>query len=277
MTDTHTSAVPAPRHADSEPTPARRRRVYSVINQKGGSTKTTTSINLGAALAARGLRVRVIDTDPQEGSATHWLPPTDRDQIGRGLLDVYADERNLDQATSRTTVPNLYIVPSWTSLRAVEKERDAGSELVLRAALAASEAPIDVEIVDCPHTLDVLAIGATGAADELIIPVQASELDVVGMEELLKMVKKVRARINPDLTIAAIIVGRVKGNSGFDKALLEGFKRDYPDAVVGSVVDSVRMREATAAHQPITVYEPSGRAARDFLGIADQLIARGES
>lgn len=274
MTEAHTAAVPTPRHADSTDTPAQRRRIYSVINQKGGSTKTTTSINLGSALAATGLRVRIIDTDPQEGSATHWLPPTD--VVGRGLLDVYTDERNLDQATSRTTVPNLYVVPSWTSLRAVEKERDAGSELVLRAALAQSEAPIDVEIVDCPHTLDVLAIGATGAADELIIPVQASELDVVGMEELLKMVKKVRARINPDLTIAAIIVGRVKGNSGFDRALLEGFRRDYPEAVVGSVVDSVRMREATAAHQPINVYEPGGRAARDFAAIAEQLIARGE-
>ncbi|MBM0201940.1 ParA family protein [Micromonospora sp. STR1s_5] len=276
MTEAQTAAVPAPRQADSTDTPARRRLIYSVINQKGGSTKTTTSINLGAALAALGLRVRVIDSDPQEGSATHWLPPVDIDQVGRGLLDVYTDERNLDQATSRTIVPNLYIVPSWTSLRSVEKDRDAGSELVLRAALAQSTAPIDVEIVDCPHTLDVLAIGATSAADELIIPVQASELDVVGMEELLKMVKKVRSRINPHLTIAAIIVGRVKGNSGIDRALLEGFRRDYPDAIVGSVVDSVRMRESTAAHKPITVYEPSGPAARDFMAIAKQLKSRGE-
>lgn len=245
---------------------------YAVINQKGGSTKTTTAVNVAAALVDMGYRVRLIDTDPQEGSATHWLPPAD--DVGGGLLDVYEDKRNLDQATSRTTVPGLFLVPSWTSLRVVERTREPGSELVLRTALSLSEAPIDVEVIDCPHTLDILAIGAIAAADELIVPVQASELDVVGMEELTELVRKVRNRMNPDLTIGAVVVGRTKGASGFDRQLLDSFRETYPDAVVTGVVDSVRMREATAAHQPITVYEPKGRPAKQFAELAGNLVAR---
>lgn len=247
------------------------RMQLAVINQKGGSTKTTTAVNLAAALAARGLSVRLIDSDPQAGSATYWLPP--QDDVGEGLVEVYRDKLTIDEVTSRTTVDRLYLVPSWTSLREVERNRDPGSELVLRSALNQSTAPIDVDIIDSPHTLDVLAVGAVAAVDGLVVPVQASGLDVVGMGELLEMVATVRRRINPDLRIAAVVVGRVKGRNAFDSQLLESFRHTYPDSVVAPIADSVRMREATEAHTPINLYEPRGRCAGDFATLADAVLA----
>jgi chromosome partitioning protein len=240
-----------------------------VINQKGGSTKTTTSINLAAALVARGRAVRVTDMDPQEGSSTHWLPP--QIDVGSGLHDVFNDQATIDEATSTTTVENLYLVPSYPGLREVEMKRLAGSELVMRAALAASTAPVDVEILDCPHSMDVLAIAGIAAATDLIIPVQASSLDVVGMGELLELAATVKRRMNPQLRIAAIVVGRTKGRSGFDARLLEKFRVEYPEAVVLPISDSVRMRQATNAHTPINLFEPSGRAAADFAALAEAL------
>ncbi len=244
-------------------------RIFAVINQKGGATKTTTSVNLGGALVDRGRSVRVIDVDPQVGSSTHWLEP--QLDVGGGLFDVFEDTKTLDEATATTVVDRLYLVPSYPSLRQVEMTRPAGTELVLQTAVRESTAPVDYDILDCPHSMDVLAIAGIAAATDLIIPVQASSLDVVGMGELLDLAAKVRKRLNPSLRIAAIVVGRSKGRTSFDTNLLADFREQYPDAVVLPVRDSVRMREATNAHLPITVFEPAGGVAGDFRDLAAAL------
>lgn len=119
--------------------------------------------------------------------------------------------------------------------------------------------------------MDVLSIAGIAAATDLIIPAQASSLDVVGMGELLELAGTVKRRLNPDLRIAAIVVGRTKGKSGFDANLLASFRQEYPDAIVLPVSDSVRMREATNAHTPINLFEPAGRATADFRALADAL------
>lgn len=119
--------------------------------------------------------------------------------------------------------------------------------------------------------MDVLSIAGIASATDLIIPVQASLLDVVGMSELINLAGMVKKRLNPELRIAAIVVGRTKGNSAFDRTLLSGFEQEYTDAVVLPVNDSVRMREATKAHAPINLFEPQGRAAADFRALADAL------
>jgi chromosome partitioning protein len=249
------------------------RRTIAVINQKGGSTKTTTSVNLAAALVAMGRKVRVTDLDPQKGSSTHWLTPAT--DAGQGLLRVFHDEATLDEATAKTSVDNLWIVPSYQTLRDIERSRPAGTEVVMRTALAQSTAPVDYDILDCPHSMDVLAISGMAAVRELVIPVQASELDVVGMGELMALAGTIRKRLNPGLAVSALVVGRVKGRSGFDADLLAAFREQHPDAVVLPIADTVKMREATAAHLPINLYEPNGRATQDFAALAAALDERG--
>jgi cellulose biosynthesis protein BcsQ/intein/homing endonuclease len=240
---------------------------------------TTTAVNLGAAFAEMGLTVRVIDADPQAGSVTHWLPP--QQEVETGLLEVYktllygTGNLTIDHVTSLTTVENLLIVPSWTSMRVVEQDRLAGADQVLRRALAGSDAEVNIDIIDAPHTLDVIAVGAIAAADEIIIPLQASDLDTVGMQELLDVLDRVQRLMDrPDLRIAAIVVGRTKPNSIFDTQLIEGFRDAYPGAVIGSVPDTVKMREATTAHLPITVYAPKEKASKAFRAMAQELVRR---
>jgi chromosome partitioning protein len=244
------------------------RRVFAVINQKGGSTKTTTTVNLAAALAAEGRSVRIVDMDPQEGSSTYWLEP--QMNVGAGLFDVFEDTVTIDEATSTTKVDNLFLVPSYESLRQVEM-RPPGSEMVMRTALRESTAPIDYDLLDCPHSMDVLSVAGIAAATDLVIPVQASALDIVGMGVLLGLAGRVQKRLNPQLRIAAIVVGRTKGRTSFDADLLKSFRAEYPDAVVLPVRDSVRMRMATNAHLPINVYEPNGGATEDFKALAQAL------
>lgn len=245
--------------------PRRRARRIAVINQKGGSTKTTTALHLAAGLAHKGRRVRLHDLDPQLGGVTFWIPPVD--EVGEGAFDVFTDERTLDQATSRTYIPGLYLVPSWESLRDVEQKPMPGSEVAYKQAIADSESDLDYEIYDCTHSLSTLAIAGVAAAEELIIPAQASGLDTAGMTALFKMYQTVKKRLTPELEIAGIVVGRTK-NTSFDRQLLEGFRADYPKSVVVDVADSVRMREASDQHLTIFDYEPDGRAARDLTNLA---------
>lgn len=246
---------------------ARKRRI-AVINQKGGSTKTSTAVNLAHALVLEGYRVRLHDLDPQRGAATVWLPPID--EVGQGAYDVFLEQRTVDEATARTYVEGLYVVPSWQALRKVETDKVAGAEIAYRVAVDASGADIDYEIFDCTHSLSTLAIAGLASAEELIIPVQASGLDTAGMDELLAMYGKVKKFYVPAMEISGIVVGRTK-NTAFDRKLLKGFREGYPKAVVAEIADSVRMREAPEVGETIFDFEPGGKTARDFRALATRI------
>lgn len=260
--------APPPVH---QPGRARRRRVIAVINVKGGSTKTSTAVNLAAALAAMGHTVRLTDLDPQDGSATLWLPPVT--DVGQGLIRVFNEEATLDEATARTNVPNLFLVPSWESLREVERTRPPGAEMTMALALDDSDAPTDYEIFDCPHSKDVLAIAALVGASEMVVPLQASELDVVGMGSLLKLRARVQKMHQKNINITALVIARTKGNSGLEADLQADFTARFPDAVVLPVVDTVKMRQATAAHQPINVFDADSPATANFRELAQRIDA----
>lgn len=231
---------------------AGRRITLAVVQQKGGTTKTTTTVLLAQALVMMGLRVRIWDADPQSGSATLWLTP--QSEVGRGLLEVYNDAYTVDQVTSLTGFPWLYVVPSWPDLRKIEQTRPPGSEVVLKQAVATSTAPVDVEIIDAPPNLDVIMAGAVTAADELVVPVQASALDLSGMQELLGVHEAVRRRYSPNLTIGAIVIGRAKPKAVYDLSVLDGFRSAYPEAIVTYVPDAVKVREAVDMHMPFQLY-----------------------
>lgn len=247
----------------------RRRRRIAVINVKGGSTKTTTSVNLAAALAELERLSRVWDFDPQDGSATEYLPPAT--EAGQGLAEVFSMESTVDEVTAKTSVPGVLIVPSYESLRAVERDREAGSELAVVRALEASKLDVEYEIYDCPHSKDVLAIAALAAADWVIVPLQASRLDVVGMAALLKLIERVKTMLNPDLKIVAMVVARTKGNSSLEAKMLADLEQRFPGVIVLPVADTVKMREATDKHQPINIYDPASPATAHFRALAQAI------
>lgn len=251
-----------------------RRRVITVVNQKGGSTKTTTAVGLAYGLVRLGLRVRIWDADPQGGSVTLWLPP--QQPVGEGLLEVYRMAHTVDEVTSLTEFEGLYIVPSWKSMREVEQIRRAGSEMVLKTAVANSTAPVDVEVIDSTHTMDVISAGAVTAADELVIPLQPSVLDMGGMTELLDMITAVQTYYTPGLKIAAIVVSLANPKAIYDQNVIKDFGAAYPDAIVTHIPFSTKMRTAPAVHKPHQLHVKSVKNPINvqFAGLAQSFVDR---
>lgn len=258
------------------------RRVITVVNQKGGSTKTTTTVGLAYSFVQRGFRVRMWDVDPQAGSITHWIPP--QSQVGEGLLEVYRGTHKADEVTSLTTVDNLFIIPSWKAMREVENRRRPGDEMILRTAVLDSTGPIDIEVIDSTHSMNALSVGAVAAATrdvegkprptQIVIPLQPSELDLQGMTELLEMIDVVKTHYSPGVQIAAIVIGQANPRSIYDQNILSDFKTAYPMSYVGYIPTSTKMHEAVAAQIPhqMHVKSPKNAVNVQFAALAESFV-----
>ncbi|WP_340564470.1 ParA family protein [Streptomyces sp. GSL17-111] len=260
--------------------PAAPPRVFAVVNQKGGAGKTTSTVELGAALAAAGLRVRLVDADPQEAALTAWLRPQYPGEGERwSLRSVFFDECTLAQATYPTRFEGLDLVPSGLDLARVEYERPIGAEQALAAALAQEvEEPDgpgwDVTIVDSAPSLSLVTVAALTGADEVIVPLKVGGLDMKGMASLHRTIRHVQRKTNPKLRVGAVLL-TAWDKSGFARQLAAKVAEDYPEAAVIPVRRSVRAAEAPIAEQPIRLYAPESTAAADYDQAAGLLVAVG--
>jgi chromosome partitioning protein len=242
---------------------ARRHPVFVVVNQKGGTGKTTTAVELGAVLAAAGMAVRLIDCDPQEGSASDWL----RTPAGRGTLrNVFLDQMPLDQVTYSTCVDDLEIVPSDLTLAQVEYARPAGAETVLGAAIAKAY-QYDVTLIDCTPSLGLLTIAALGAATDAIIPLKAGGLDITAVTSLNRTIRQVHEKINDQLRVRAMLLTAVQ-RSNLTRDIFAQLAQDYPDSIIAPIRHSVRAAEAPLAGRPIREHAPESTTASDYGQVA---------
>lgn len=242
---------------------ARRHPVFVVVNQKGGTGKTTTAVELGAALAATGMAVRLIDCDPQEGSASDWL----RTPAKQGTLrNVFLDEMPLDQVTYSTCVDDLEIVPSDLTLAQVEYARPVGAETALGAAIAKSY-QYDVTLIDCTPSLGLLTIAALGAATDAIIPLKAGGLDITAVTSLNRTIRQVREKINDQLRVRAVLLTAVQ-RSILTRDIFAQLAQDYPDSIIAPIRHSVRAAEAPLAGKPIREHAPESTTASDYDQVA---------
>lgn len=259
------------KHAAAQPWPWPPRR-YVITNQKGGQGKTTTAINLAAELAAAGARVRVIDCDPQVGSATYWLPPQ-WDHLEpherRDLAHVLLGQAALDEATWPTAVAGVDIVPSFHTAAQFEALRPPGADLVLRQAIDAAAA-YDVTLIDCPPNLGLLTVTAITSADDVIIPVQPGGLDLAGVSDLNQTLVLVRQRLNPALRVRVVVIcARLRSNLAV--AVEQQLAADYPDAIHHAVRHTVAVREAPTLHQTLREHAPRATATIDYRELAARL------
>ncbi|MFI6889949.1 ParA family protein [Streptosporangium canum] len=248
-------------------------RRFVVTNQKGGQGKTTTTVNLGAQLATQGAKVRAIDADPQIGSATFWLPPQ-WEHVDPGqrfdLSHVLTGQATLDQATWPTTVPGLFIVPSFHSLGQFELLRPPGADLVLRQAIDRAD-PYDVTLTDCPPNLGLLTVTSITSSDEVIIPCKPGGLDLAGVNDLNQTLALVKDRLNPNVHVAAVLVcGKLQSN--FVDAIEQQLQADYPDAIHQAIRHTVRVGEAPTVRQPLIEYAPDSTATEDYRTLAGRLF-----
>ena len=248
-------------------------KTLAVTNQKGGSGKTTTTVNLAAALGEVGRHVLVVDLDPQ-ASASAWLGLKDG---GRGLLEVFADNGNLAALVRETGTAGVDLVPASTWLAGVEKAlaSEVGAELILREAMAELSEPWDFILLDCPPSLGLLTVSALCAAREVLVPVEVSSMALAGLAGMMQTVNRVRDRLNPDLAVSEILVCRTDARTNLSREVVERLRERFGELVMNTVIrETVRLREAWSFAQPVTTYDPRGRGAEDYRAASAELLER---
>ncbi|MFD5493389.1 ParA family protein [Streptomyces sp. NPDC127091] len=255
-------------------------RTFVVVNQKGGAGKTTSAVELAAAWAAAGLRVRVIDADHQEAALSVWLVPQyPEDGPRHSLRSLFFDECSLAEATYPTLFAGVDIVPSGVDLSRVEYERPIGAEQALAAAIAqeAEEAggrsPYDVTLIDGAPSLGLVTVAALTAADEALVPIKVGGLDMKGMASLHRTIRSVQKKTNPKLRVGAVLL-TAWDKSGFARQLATKVSQDYPEAAVIPIRRSIRAAEAPLAEQPIRLYAPEAAPAGDYDQAAAVILPR---
>lgn len=249
-------------------------RIIAVVNQKGGSGKTTATVNLAATLASTGRRVLLVDLDPQY-SATQWLDIPD---VGHGVFGLFADPENtsLESLIRPTCSENISIAPSSPWLVGAEKAMagEPGAEQCLREKIRElGEDRFDYVLIDCPPTLGILTVNALNAAREVLVPVECHVMGLHGLAQLWKTVDLVRKRLNPDLRISGIVACRVDRRTKHGKEVVEMLRERFTSETLKTEIrENVRLAECPSQGVPITVYAPNSPGAEDFRRLAQEII-----
>lgn len=254
-------------------------RVIAVANQKGGVAKTTTTYNLGAALAERGRRVLIVDLD-QQGSLTMsaGLDPDALDDTIYNVLSSYADPkekhpRPLATVILPATAAGLDLAPANIELAALDLEltRAYNREQILKAVLAPLRDQYDYVVLDCPPSLGLLVINALTAADEVIIPLQADYLATKGVKLLLQTIEAVTEKLNPDLRIAGIVLTLADQRTAHTREVIERTRTTFAGQlhVFETLLKmNVRLKEAPITGESILTYDPKSGAADAYRALA---------
>ena len=247
-------------------------RILAVANQKGGVGKTTTAVNLGAALAEMGYRVLVVDLDPQ-GNATTGLGINPRN-LESSIYDVLLHDVPVEDCVEPTAVRNLFVVPATIDLAGAEIELVPAfsRELRLRRALEANEGDFDFTLIDCPPSLGLITVNGLAAATEVIVPIQCEYYALEGLGQLLRNVNLVQSNLNPRLELSAIILTMYDGRTKLADQVANEVRSHFGEKVCRNIVPrTVRLSEAPSFGQPIIVFDPTSRGAIAYRELAKEV------
>jgi chromosome partitioning protein len=250
-------------------------RIVSFTNQKGGVGKTTTSVNLAAALALRGHRVLVVDVDPQSNATTGL--GIDHRALEASTYDVMVNGAGLGAIIRSTGIKGLDCVPSSPDLAGAEIELvDVPErERRLAEALARSVSGYDLVFLDCPPSLGLLTVNALAAAQDLIVPVQCEYYALEGLGQLMGTAERVQAGLNEDLRIAGFVLTMYDGRTRLSSQVADEVRSHFGEAVFETVVPrSVRLSEAPSFGEPVLTLDPSSRGALSYRLLAGEYESR---
>jgi chromosome partitioning protein len=249
--------------------------IIACANQKGGVGKTTTVVSLASYLALSGLRVLIVDLDPQ-GNATSGAG-LDKADEGGSIYGALVDELPVAGLVKPTAIPNLSIVPSSRELSGAEVELVpvTGRERRLTAVLKPVSADYDYIVMDCPPSLGLITVNALTAADSVLIPIQCEYYALEGLSQLMATIDLVRSHLNPQLQLKGVVLTMFDARTTLSADVSSEVRRHLGDAVFQAVVPrSVRLAEAPSYGRPIALYSPTSRGAQAYSDLAQELLAR---
>ena len=256
----------------SKPAPRELPRIIAIANQKGGVGKTTTTVNLGAALAELDYRVLVIDLDPQ-GNATTGLGVEARN-FEHSMYDVIMRDLPLEDCIEPTSVKNLFVAPATIDLAGVEIELVPAfsRELKLKRAIATVVDDFDFVIIDCPPSLGLITVNGLAAADEVLVPIQCEYYALEGLSQLLRNVNLVSTNLNQTLEVSTIVLTMYDARTRLSVDVANEVRAHFSERVCRAVIPrTVRLSEAPSFGQPITVFDPTSRGAVAYRELAKEV------
>ena len=252
-------------------------KIIAIVNQKGGVAKTTTAINLSAAIAQRGHHTLLVDLDPQ-GNATSGLG-IDRRQIEHCVYDLLINDAPLEAVLLHTDYQQLDLIPATIQLAGAEVELVSAisRENRLRQILRPQKERYDYIFIDCPPSLGLLTINALSAADRALLPLQCEYYALEGVTELLNTYEMIRKNLNPDLEIEGVLLTMFDARTNLSSQVADEARNYFGRKVYDTQISrSVRLSEAPSHGLPGIIYDPKSRGAVEYQALADEFLTRQE-
>ncbi len=250
-------------------------KVVAIVNQKGGVGKTTTTVNLATALAAVGKSVLILDFDPQGNASTGLGIDSNAREITS--YDLVLNDISLDEATQKTQVPNLAIIPATIDLSGAEVEMVSlqRREFRLKNVIDQCLTSYDYILIDCPPSLGLLTLNALVAASSVLIPLQCEFYAMEGLSHLMRTVQLVKDNLNADLIIQGIVLTMYDRRNRFTDQIEKDVRSYFGDLVYEAVIPrNVRMSEAPSHGKPALIYDMKCAGSKAYIGLAKEILKR---
>ncbi len=256
-------------------------KIISLVNQKGGVGKTTTSINLSASLAVLGKKILLIDLDPQ-GNATTGIG-INKGDIEYSIYDVFMNKCKIDSAIYASKYKRLYVIPATINLAGLniellEKSRESNEfsrSGQLKNKLDAIKDEFDFIIMDCPPSLGLITTNALTASDSVIIPVQCEFFALEGIMQLLNTIMLAQKNLNPDLQLEGVLLTMLDSRTNLGFEVVEDVRKYFKEKVYDTIIPRlIRLTEAPSHGKPIVAYDPKSKGTEAYLNLAKEVIER---
>ena len=248
-------------------------KVISVFNQKGGVGKTTTNVNLCAALALKGKRVLSVDIDPQGNSTSGF--GFDKNNLENTIYDILIEEFDINKVIHSTEIKGLDLIPSNIQLAGAEIEltNTRYREKTLKEKLNLIDENYDFIIIDCPPSLGLLSLNALTASHSVLIPIQCEYYSLEGVGQLIDTVKLVKKNLNPKLDIEGVLLNMYDGRTNLSAQVVEEVKKYFKNKVYRTVIPrNVRLAEAPSFGQPIMLYDENSKGSEAYMKLSEEII-----